>query len=72
VAVERGGRALRRLWMGWSELKRHAAGTRMPSRTRLASSRWGRLHGDRVTALWAMPMKGLPDCSSARVRPKFK
>ncbi len=43
--------------------------SRMPSRTRLASSTWMRLQGDRSLPVWAMPMIGRPDRSSAGVIP---
>ena len=43
--------------------------SRMPSRTRLASSMWCRLQGERSEPVWAMPMIGLPDCSSSRLMP---
>ena len=43
--------------------------SRMPSRTRLASSRWMRLQGDRSLPVWAMPMIGRPERSSSGVMP---
>ena len=46
--------------------------SRMPSRTRLASSRCDRLQGARSEPDWAMPMSGLPDWSSSRVRPQLR
>ena len=40
--------------------------SRMPSRTRLARSRWWRLQGERSEPVWAMPMIGLPDLQFRR------
>ena len=60
-------------WMGWTgNSNAMPPASRMPSRTRLASSRCDRLQGARSDPDWAMPMIGLPDCSSSRVRPQFR
>jgi hypothetical protein len=51
------------------ELEGDAPAAVMPSRTRLASSRWCRLQGDRSEPVCAMPMSGRPERSSCEVRP---
>ena len=57
-------------WIGWTGNSiAMPPASRMPSRTRLASSRWWRLQGERSEPVWAMPMIGLPDCSSSRLMP---
>lgn len=57
-------------WIGWTgNSMAMPPASRMPSRTRSARTRWWRLHGDRSEPVWAMPMIGLSDCSSLRVRP---
>ena len=46
--------------------------SRMPALVRSASAMWWRLQGAMSLPVWAMPMIGLPPCSSERVRPKLR
>jgi ATP-dependent Lhr-like helicase len=60
-------------WIGWTgNSSTMPPASRTPSRTRSASTRWWRLHGDRSLPVCAMPMIGLPERSSSRLRPKFR
>ena len=71
VAVEHRGRALARLLDRMDRETRTATppASRIPSRTRLARTRWCRLHGVMSEPVCAIPMIGLPDCSSSSVSP---